>query len=205
MRNPIRRSRKIGVTQGGRVKGGRPREKDSRLFTRTVWTKLSFERTEPGPALLRENPAGNAYHPVSLDDCVAVLARMPGKETRPVRAIVLRRKPEIDKLRMVLARQRYRCVILNAWPRDNRTYWRGDPGPKARRSLGRWARDWRTEDGWTVLQWTPEEVRRFYLYDLLLHEVGHLHHPHLRERTKREAFAENYALEWAERLGELPS
>jgi hypothetical protein len=41
MKNPIRRSRKIGKTQGGRVKDGRANEKWSRIFPEDVWMRLS--------------------------------------------------------------------------------------------------------------------------------------------------------------------
>ena len=52
MRNPVRRSRKIGKTQGGRVKAGTASEKWSRVFTRGTWQKLSRECE--GLKLIRE-------------------------------------------------------------------------------------------------------------------------------------------------------
>jgi hypothetical protein len=53
------------------------------------------------------------------------------------------------------------------------------------------------------LKWTEEEVKRYYLYHLFLHEIGHLNE-YIRGSSKQhEMFAENFALEWARKLGEL--
>jgi len=54
------------------------------------------------------------------------------------------------------------------------------------------------------LDWSKEELRRYYLYHLFLHEVGHINQPWFHSQQRREEFAENFALEWAGRLGELP-
>src|SRR5882724_9170916 len=40
MFNPLRRNRKIGKTQGGRVRDGKAVEKRSRVFTQDIWTRL---------------------------------------------------------------------------------------------------------------------------------------------------------------------
>ena len=56
------------------------------------------------------------------------------------------------------------------------------------------------------LQFDEEQVRRFYLDDLILHEVGH----HVDSRRysaanykEAEEFADQYALEWSRRLSEM--
>ncbi|MEZ5426313.1 MAG: hypothetical protein R2747_08620 [Pyrinomonadaceae bacterium] len=41
------------------------------------------------------------------------------------------------------------------------------------------------------------------MYHLFLHEVGHINQPWFHKMRRREEFAENFALEWAERLGHL--
>ena len=48
MRNPIRRNKNIGKTQGGRVTDGKPSEKPSRIFSRHIWSRLSEEEVEEG-------------------------------------------------------------------------------------------------------------------------------------------------------------
>ncbi len=60
------------------------------------------------------------------------------------------------------------------------------------------------ERGHPVPEWSLEEIRRYYLFHLLLHEVGHINQPLLHDARRREEFAENFALEWAAKLNELP-
>jgi hypothetical protein len=54
------------------------------------------------------------------------------------------------------------------------------------------------------LQWTLDEIRSYYLFHLLSHEVGHINQPLFHNARRREEFADNFALEWAARLDELP-
>jgi hypothetical protein len=205
VRNPTRRSRKIGLTQGGRVRDGRAAEKWSRVFTRDVWQCLSEGRVGQPCAVLRENPSGADYHPCRGAEYLAVLGRLPAELAAGVRAIVLRRTPKLDAARGVEARRRFRCVILNAFPRSGLMWWDARPTPAARRHYGRWCSgEWEEADGRVRLRWTGAEVRRYYLFHLLLHELGHVNQPWFHAARRREEFAENFALEWAARLGELP-
>jgi hypothetical protein len=63
-----------------------------------------------------------------------------------------------------------------------------------------WCSRWVQEEKSWVLRWERDEVRRYYLYHLLLHEIGHINDTGHGSRKRREAFAENYALSWARRL-----
>jgi hypothetical protein len=204
MHNPSRRSRKIGITQGGRVRDGRASEKWSRLFTRDVWQKLSTPQPGQGCRLLVENPSGASYHPCEAEAYLSVLQRLPAEVSRCVRAIVLRRTPKPDERLGVEARMRFGCVIINAFPRSNQMTWSSPPTQAARRHYGRWCSGWAEEGGRVRLDWSLEEVRRYYLFHLFLHEVGHIHQPLFHRARRREEFAENFALEWATKLNELP-
>jgi hypothetical protein len=70
--------------------------------------------------------------------------------------------------------------------------------------MSRWCNRWKEENGRWILQWTTGEIRKYYLYHLLLHEVGHFNGWYSSFK-RREDFAENFALEWAKKLGELPN
>lgn len=200
MRNPIRRSKKIGLTQGGRVKCGVPMEKCSRLFARSTWETLS-ERAE-GLRVIRENPSKAYIHPASPSKVLAVLGQLPPELTEDIRVIVLRRLPKDDENELVEARKRYGCIILNAFPRNLRMVWKAKPTQALVRHMSRWCDRWTKKDEEWVLQWTAPEIRKYYLCHLLLHEVGHFH-GHFASRRRREDFAENFALEWAKKLGAL--
>ena len=202
MRRPHRRSRKIGLTQGGRVMNGRAEEKPSRFFTRTIWEKLSYEN-DLHWAVLRENPSRDYFHPCNAQSIRKVLTVLPEHLTEDVRAVVLRRTPKVDQELGIEARRRYFCVVLNSFPRDMRSRWTTKPQPATLRHYEPWCGDWREEDGEWVLIWTPEEIRRYYLFHLLLHEIGHINEPWKHSRQKREEFAEDFALTWARNLGEL--
>lgn len=200
----MRRSRKIGLTQGGCVRDGCASEKWSRVFTRDVWEKLSIHRRDQGCRVLQENPSGTFYHPCGGQEYLSVLERLPQVFREPVRAIVLRRTPKLDARLGIEARMRFGCVILNAFPRSNQMVWTAPPTRATRRHYGRWCSRWLEEEGGLRLQWSSEGIRSYYLFHLFLHEVGHVNQPLFHDQRRREEFAENFALEWAARLGELP-
>ncbi|MEZ5426314.1 MAG: hypothetical protein R2747_08625 [Pyrinomonadaceae bacterium] len=145
MRNPIRRNKNIGQTQGGRVRDGRSREKFSRIFTRDVWTKLSEEGGKW--RVLRENPSRDYYHPCAGAEYQNVLKRLPADLTDPVKGIVLRRTPKFDLKMGIEARRQYRCVVLNAFPRSNEMVWRARPERATIRHYAPWCENWVEEDG----------------------------------------------------------
>jgi len=204
MRNPIRRSRKIGKTQGGRVKDGRPEEKWSRVFHRDIWTRLSQDTPGDEIRILRDHPSSQLYHPCSGEEYLEVLERLPEDQTDSLRAIVLRRTSKCDLAVGIEARRRYFCVLLNAFPKSNRMVWKPPPTEAQRRHHGRWCSKWRPLGDSVELIWSRDEIRRYYLYHLFLHELGHINQPWTYKGARAEAFAENYALEWAAKLGELP-
>jgi hypothetical protein len=83
--------------------------------------------------------------------------------------------------------------------------WDTTPSLATRRHYARWCGgDWLIKGKTVALRWSVEELRRCYKYHLFLHELGHINQPRFHSARRREAYAENFALEWASRLGELP-
>ena len=202
MFNPLRRSRSIGKTQGGRVKDGRAVEKWSRVFSRGPWLQLS----ESGEQLhlIQENPSRGFYHPCSAEEYVDVLSQLPDDLSRNLKAIVLRRTSRRDAVLGIEARRRFRCILINSFPASRRVVWGAKPPTdRSIRHYEPWCRNWKTEDGQWVLEWSEDEVRRYYMYHLFLHELGHINQPPFHALKRREDFAEGFALEWARRLGIL--
>jgi hypothetical protein len=201
MNNPIRRNRNIGKTQGGRVQNGKASEKWSRFFNRNIWQKLSEENSTF--QILKENTSREYYHPCNGIEILEVLNKLPKSETECVRAIVLRKISKTDEKFGVEARRRWSCVILNSFPKNNRMTWTNQPGDSTVKHYSSWCNNW-VEDGdkW-YLVWTNDEIKKYYLYHLLLHEIGHINEPKFSSRKKRESFAENYVLEWAKKLNTL--
>lgn len=183
------------------MKGGQAREKASRLFTQDIWTRLSED--SPLWRVLEENPSRDYFHPCAGEDCHKVLSRLPVQLTDSVKAIVLRRLPRLDERLGIEARKRYYCVIMNSFPRSLSLDWARKPGEATFRHFAPWCSQWvHGPSGWQ-LKWTAQEVKRYYLYHLFLHEIGHLNEPARGNLKNSEVFAENFALEWARRLGEL--
>jgi len=203
MRSPARRSRKIGLTQGGRVVNGKAHAKWSRVFSRDVWTRLS-EECGAGVQLIVENPSSGYYHPALPDDYRAVLAMLPKGLSRHLRAVVLRRTSRHDGRLGVEARRRYSCIILNAFPCTRRISTEGRSVAALRHDC-RWGARAVTVNGRSYLEWPERAVRHYYLYHLFLHELGHINQPSFHKLRRRESFAEDFALEWARRLGKLGS
>lgn len=206
MRNPTRRSKRIGLAKGGRVKDGRAEEKWSRGLSRHTWYDIFWD-TQPGKCrVYRENPSSAFYHPCDGDEYLSVLRRLPKNLSKYVKAIVLRRPLKLDVRFGIEARLRGSCVILNAFPKSNEMIWHRSPTAGVKRHYERWCSNWIDDGKVTKLRWSNEEIRRYYLYHLFLHEVGHINEPAIFHKLRRrEEFAENFALEWAERLKELPS
>ena len=201
MNNPIRRNRNIGTTQGGRVKSGRAEEKMTRSFGQDIWTRLSEDSLKW--QVIREHPSRDYFHPASGEEYIEVLSRLPDDITRCVKAIVLRRCSKEDEEIGVEARRRYWCVLLNSFPKSMEMVWHKRPTVSSRRHYDAWCQNWKMVEGIWRLVWTPSEIKRYYLYHLFLHETGHINQPPYHSLRRRESFAENFALEWARRLGVL--
>ena len=204
MRNPIRRNKNIGKTQGGRVKDGSASEKSSRLFPRHIWARLSNEEIEEGYIVIEDNPSRDYFHPVTEDEIRKTLDRMPNKLTEHLRAVVMPRMTVSDKRRGVEARRRYSCIILNPFPCSLRVFWSATPPQKrAVQHYEPWNTRWEEhEEGW-FQAWDLDDLKTYYLFHLLLHELGHINQPWFNSPMRREEFAEDFALTWARKLNTL--
>jgi hypothetical protein len=200
MRNLIRRSRKIGLTQGGRVRSGKAWPKPSRILTDDTWRHLAATAREGKPRIIIENPSRDYFHPCSASEILEVLGRFPEDVLKPVRVIVLRRLPGKDHDTGIEARAVMSCVVLNAFPKTLRQEWESLPSARVIRHYKPWCQNWVAEGRRHVLAWTTDEIKRYYLYHLLLHEIGHLIDPRKRSARASESFAEDFALRYARQL-----
>jgi hypothetical protein len=86
-----------------------------------------------------------------------------------------------------------------------RWWWYQRPTSGTVRHYEPWCATWRRRGSNWCLHWTLDEIKRYYLYHLLLHELGHLNDPRRRRQDASEEFAEDFALTRARGLGELPA
>ena len=201
MKNPIRRSKKIGKTQGGRVKNGRPQEKWSRLFPENQWRRISDR--ERIWQFFVENPSRDYYHPCKPEEYLEVLKRLPSHQTRGVKGIILRATPKTDLKLGIAASRRFSCVILNSFPKDKKWVFEKKPSKAMIKCCEPFCSNWTEKKGAWVLNWDDLGVRRFYLFHLFLHEIGHMNDRYTTSRTKRENYAESFARDMAEWLDEV--
>lgn len=188
------------------MKAGTASEKPSRIFTRHIWSRLSDEEVTEGFVVLSENPSRDYFHPVAEAEIRKTLDRMPNELTKHLRAVVMPRLSVTDKLRGVEARQRYSCIILNPFPKTLRVFWSTNPPAKhSVRHYEPWRARWVQEESGWFQAWEIDDLKRYYLYHLLLHELGHINQPWFNSLNRREDFAEDFALTWARKLNVIGS
>lgn len=203
MRNPIRRNKNIGKTQGGRVKVGKASEKWSRKwFADDKYSLLSGE--SGAVQVFKDNPSRDFFHPCEPDEYLKVLKLMPVKLGKKIRAIILPRITKHDVEYGVEARRKSSCIILNPFPKTMEIVWSVEPEAKVQRHNEHWcAEPFKLMGKLWVQKWEMEEIRRYYLFHLFLHELGHVNQPWFNSLDRREEFAENFSLEWGIKLGAL--
>ena len=202
-----KKSRKFGDVYGGRV---RPRLVDN-IFNR----QHSLHAPGPQddlPIRMTDNPSRDFFFPVTADEAVECLRRLPRKHHEGITHLWLRRvrKKDYDEdhpFANYICGSSVQLIVLYPWPTDMLLRFPGPrkPTPKMLRTYKQWCTDLVKRDGQWCLKWTREALRSFYLEDLLLHEVGH-HIDYYRRwwtdanSKQQEDFAENYAVIWSRRL-----
>lgn len=202
MKNPIRRNRNVGKTQGGRVKNGKADEKWSRLWFNTdIYSQIS--NSSEIWQIYQENSSKNYFHPCDGEEYLEVLMRLPENITKYVKAIILPRISKRDAKFGVDAKRRSDCIIINPFPKSLEYTWPYKPEQKAFKHYEPWCTNWESNEKEWKLKWSKKEARHYCQYHLLLHELGHINQPLFHSSQKREEFAENFALEWALKLKAL--
>jgi len=156
--------------------------------------------------LIENRPHRDYFFPVGGDEALERIKQLPHADTTGITHLWLRRMGpgENRAFGSYSYGPSYAVIILYPWPKDLRwwlgrhkpsTWWRwlsknfeGSIG----RKRGRWYADF-----------TMEGARRFFLDQLILHEVGH--HADWRRFSSAnhkqvEEFANQYAVTWARKL-----
>jgi tetratricopeptide (TPR) repeat protein len=150
--------------------------------------RISFTTTYPG---------ADRRHFVDEDDVLTVLARLPAEAISRCRAVHFNDRSRGGRV-LGYTNQGRREIALTALP--PRISLGGALVPPQRAE---------TFGARKSVPWPPLAVRRFVLYDVLLHEIGHLQvvHPsarHARRKFAMEPRAESFADAWRERLWAEP-
>jgi hypothetical protein len=143
-------------------------------------------------------PKGDRIHHVNQADVEVVLNRLPPQLLRRLRGVHFNDEAFGNRTLGYVTSSRY-DIALCALP----------PGVRLSRACRRHrisTAEFGAEFG---LQWSAMSVRRYLLYNTLLHEIGHLQvldarRPSRRLRFYREKLAQEFANTWRRRLWSVP-
>jgi hypothetical protein len=138
--------------------------------------------------------------PTEVKDVAELLSRVPSDFLKSLRGISLLGGTS-KQLRASKKRFQYGCycnwssqIYLYAYPRRMmKEYWGHLPKPEIVEEYSRMGAKWKPDcSGWWLI-FDESSIRKFYLFDVLLHEIGH--HVDRRSRRRDTTSAERYA-EW---------
>jgi hypothetical protein len=145
---------------------------------REMMRKIKFSTTIPG---------GDRRHYLTEEDVMVVLSRLPEETWRRLRAVHFNDRARGNRVLGYVNLGRREIAICALPPRLS--FSRVAPGQRCEQFGAK-----RGE------QWPPLAVRRFLLYDVLLHELGHLQVVNEKTKSERLRFArEKCAQEFADR------
>ena len=141
-------------------------------------------------------PEADRVHHISPDDVRVVLSRLPPDLWRQLRAVHFNDR-SVGARRLGYARPENDEISVCALP--------------PRMSLHRYLRGAQTAEQFGAIarqKWPTVAIRRFLLYDVFLHELGHLQpvpgHRSSRLKYPREKLAQQFAVKWCDWLWSQP-
>ncbi len=205
-----KKNRKFGDVMGGRK---RPKLADN-IFNRQHKLTAPNEGQET-PIFIVDNPSRDFYFPVTVDEVKKILGRLPKDHTDHLTHIWFQKIKKTEYLDGKTFQGSFVCgsgvylIILNPFPTDNKMrFGKNKPLTKILNYYKDFTIDLKEDgDGW-YLKWTEEKIKRYYLENLLLHEIGHsidsFYKRYWSKATeqKRENWADNYVAVWADQIRE---
>lgn len=140
-----------------------------------------------GPVPIFESALQPGFHrPFSTQDVAEVLSQVPSDYLRGLAAVFILGGTAKQKRahRIVYGMYHSDRIYLHPLAEHHlKQVWTPAPKPSVAREYTRFGAAFAQESGKWVLRFTPESLRLFYLYDVLLHEVGHHVEQHARPRS----------------------
>lgn len=205
-----KKNRKFGDVMGGRK---RPKLADN-IFNRQHNLTAPKEGEEK-PIFIVDNPSRDFYFPLTEDEVKETLRRLPKDHTEHLTHIWFQKIKKTDYLEGKTFQGSFICgsgvylILLHPFPTDNKM--RLGTTKPLKKTLN-FYKDFTTvlredKDGW-FLQWTEDQIKKYYLENLLLHEIGHSLDSFYKRfwskaaEQKREKWADNYVAVWADQIRE---
>lgn len=169
--------------------------------------RLPLPAGDREPVLIEDRPHCDYVFPVTGQEAMERLRQLPANHIEGITHVWMRRMGPGDSGRPLGSYSYglgYAVIVLYPWPRDLRWF----AGAKKvhrfwARLVSRFGGRLERRNGKWYAKFTEDGARRFFLDDLILHEVGH--HNDWRDSSpanhkQEEEFAIQYAAEWARRL-----
>lgn len=173
-KTPWKKSRTYGDIYGGRSR----RRITDNIFNRYHSLKPPAPH-QAQPLLIEDNPSRAYYFPVSKTDIEEVLAKLPKEDTEGLTHIWLRRyatnvKGKKGCFAEFICGSKVRVVVIYPWPVDGKRFL-GHRKPSMRqvREYRRFNAELINEKGRWYVYLDGENLKRFYLECIFLHEIGH--------------------------------
>lgn len=145
-------------------------------------------------------PAGEGYvHPVTVDEVRDRLAQLPEQFSRGVEVVQLSTMTRKRRLFPLYGMQWGPNVYLYPIEENLTEIYLRPPKPEQLVEAKMFGGIWTQEGREWKLTWTPETIRDFYLNNVLIHEVGHVHDTRNTNVNKREQYAIWFATEYGYR------
>lgn len=155
-------------------------------------------------------PHPEFIHAVTVDDIVDLLHRIPAEYLRELPRIVLlggtNRQASLRFDDGVFGHYDATGIFLHAYPRRHLAVeWRWTVRSESLDEFLRWGATHEPTPLGTRLRFDASSLRDFYLYDVLLHEIGHHVDRRRQQDDAAERFAHWFSDEQARVLGKLPA
>ncbi|MEX0704151.1 MAG: hypothetical protein WD069_18780 [Planctomycetales bacterium] len=141
-------------------------------------------------------PAGAGYvHPVTVEEARARIAELPAEFRAGIEVVQLSRMTRKRALFPCYGMQWGPNIYLYPIEESLQELYVHPPLPSQRIEAQMYGGRWTQEDGYWKLAWTRAAIRDFYLNNVLIHEIGHVHDRRNSSSVDRERFAEWFAIE----------
>lgn len=158
------------------------------------------EPTGDGRLRLIVQPPGPRYvHPVTADEVRERIAQLPARFTRRLEVVQLSRMTRKRALFPYYGMQWGCAIYLYPMEESLRETYVRPPLPQQRIEASMYGGRWSQQGREWVLEWTPETIRDFYLNNVLIHEIGHIHDTWNTRFEDRERYANWFAIEYGYR------
>lgn len=206
-----KKNRKFGDVMGGRKRLKLADNVFNRQHNLTAPTD-----DEEKPIFIVDNPSRDFYFPVTVDEVKKVLKQLPKEHIDHLTHIWFQKIKKSDYLNGKTFQGSFICgsgvylIVLHPFPTDNKMrFGKTKPIKKILNFYKNYTAELHEDnDGW-FLQWTEETIKKYYMDNLLLHEIGHsidsFYKRYWSKATeqKKENWADNYVAVWADQIREI--